>query len=167
MKHPIALLVLAVAAGCAAPQETRTTTVAAPPVTPAPAPSRSACPAPPSELVVKDLQPGSGPEAKFRTQAVVHYTGWLYDGCARDLKGAKFDSSHDRGVPFGVMVGAGRVIRGWDEGLIGLKEGGKRLLVIPPDKAYGSRQMGDKIPPNSTLVFEIELAKILNTPAAQ
>jgi FKBP-type peptidyl-prolyl cis-trans isomerase FkpA len=166
LRYAFALLVLAVAAGCASPQESKTTT-AAPPARPVAAAPRSACASPPSELVVKDVQPGTGQAIRFRSAVSVHYTGWLYDGCARDFKGAKFDSSLDRNVPFGVMVGAGRVIRGWDEGLIGLKEGGKRLLVIPPDKAYGSRQMGDKIPPNSTLVFEIELQKILNQPPAQ
>lgn len=155
MKHPIALLALAIVAGCASPQQTRTTTAAVPP---------AACQPAPAELVVNDLQPGSGPEVRFRSQVLVQYTGWLYDGCARDLKGAQFDTSLERGAPFGVMVGAGRVIRGWDEGLIGLKEGGKRQLVIPAAKAYGNRQMGDKIPPNSTLVFDIELIKILHTP---
>ena len=88
---------------------------------------------------------------------MVHYTGWLYDGCKPDFKGAMFDTSTTRPVPFGVVVGAGRVIKGWDEGLIGMKEKGhKRLLIIPPDKAYGEKGAANVIPPNAALVFEIE-----------
>ena len=90
---------------------------------------------------------------------LVGYTGWVYDGCKPDLKGEQFDSSEGRRTPFGLMIGAGRVIKGWDEGLVGMREGGKRLLVIPPDKAYGERSPTPKIPPNSTLVFEVNLVK--------
>ena len=119
------------------------------------------CEPPPNELVVKDLEPGTGDTARFRSAVLVAYTGWLYDGCAPDHKGAMFDTS--MGKPsISFMLGAGRVIRGWDEGLIGMKEGGKRLLVIPPEKAYGSGGApGGKIPPNSTLVFEVNLEKII------
>lgn len=127
-----------------------------------PASAKDACAPPPAQLVVKDLAPGKGDDAvRFRTAVLVGYTGWLYDGCAKDFKGRQFDSSEGRATPFGFMVGAQRVIKGWDEGLVGMREGGKRLLVIPPDKAYGDRAVGDVIKPNSTLVFEIDLLRIV------
>jgi FKBP-type peptidyl-prolyl cis-trans isomerase FkpA len=122
---------------------------------------KAGCATAPKELVVKDIEKGAGDTVRFRTAVLVAYTGWLYDGCAKDLKGAKFDSSEGRTTPFGLMVGTGRVIKGWDEGLVGMKEKGKRLLVIPPDKGYGATGMGGVIPPNATLVFEVEIAKIL------
>jgi FKBP-type peptidyl-prolyl cis-trans isomerase len=131
------------------------------------APAKAGCKEPPKEIVVKDLVPGSGPRAvKYRTAITVGYTGWLYDGCKPDFKGEKFDSSEGRQAPFGFMVGAGRVIKGWDEGVIGMKEkGGKRLLIIPPDKAYGEKGAGGgKIPPNATLVFEVEMYDIVHWP---
>jgi len=134
---------------------------------PAPAPSQAACKPAPSELLTQDIQPGTGDAARFRSAVLVEYTGWLYDGCARDLKGKQFDTSQGRGAPLGLIVGAGRVIKGWDEGLIGMKEGGKRLLVIPPDKAYGAKGVPGTIPPNSTLVFDVQLVKILQQPPAQ
>jgi FKBP-type peptidyl-prolyl cis-trans isomerase len=84
----------------------------------------------------------------------VHYTGWLYNN---GVKGAKFDSSLDRGQPFGFALGAGQVIRGWDEGVAGMKIGGKRTLIIPPDLGYGARGAGGVIPPNATLMFDVEL----------
>jgi FKBP-type peptidyl-prolyl cis-trans isomerase len=130
-------------------------------------PSASAkgdCTPPPKDLVVKDLEKGSGTETVvFRSAILVGYTGWLYDPCAKDHKGEKFDSSEGRPTPFGFMVGAGRVIKGWEEGLVGMHKGGKRLLVIPPDKAYGEKGKGP-IPPNSTLVFEVALVDIAFTP---
>ena len=86
----------------------------------------------------------------------VHYTGWLYDASAPDKKGEKFDSSRDRGMPFSFLIGAGRVIKGWDRGVIGMKVGGQRTLIIPPQLAYGSEGRG-AIPPNATLIFEVEL----------
>ena len=108
----------------------------------------------PSGLQYEDTTPGSGAEAKAGAQVKVHYTGWLYqDGS----KGAKFDSSKDRGDPFRFQLGAGMVIRGWDEGVQGMKIGGSRLLVIPPELGYGARGAGGVIPPNATLVFEVEL----------
>jgi FKBP-type peptidyl-prolyl cis-trans isomerase len=122
------------------------------------------CAPPPKELVKKDLAPGEGELVQFRTAALVGYTGWLYDGCAKDLKGEQFDTSDGRVTPFGLVVGAGKVIKGWDEGLIGMQKGGKRLLVIPPDKGYGASSPTPKIPPNSTLVFEVSIIKILSGP---
>jgi FKBP-type peptidyl-prolyl cis-trans isomerase len=110
---------------------------------------------------VKDLEPGTGRELIPRASVMVNYTGWLYDGCKPDLKGNMFDTSANRGVPFGVVVGGGKVIKGWDEGLVGMRErGAKRVLIIPPDKGYGEKGAGNVIPPNSTLVFEIETVGI-------
>ena len=122
------------------------------------------CAPPPRELVKKDLAPGEGELVQFRTAALVGYTGWLYDGCAKDLKGEQFDTSDGRVTPFGLVVGAGKVIKGWDDGLIGMQKGGKRLLVIPAHLAYGDKSPFPKIPPNSTLVFEVSIIKILNGP---
>jgi FKBP-type peptidyl-prolyl cis-trans isomerase len=153
-----------VAFGCATqePKSTATTqaaTATTAAVAPSPAPRRSDCTPPPSELVIKDIEVGKGDAARFRSPVLVHYKGWLYDGCAADYKGAMFDQSTQ--MPFSVMVGVGRVIKGWDEGLVGMKEQGKRLLIIPPDKAYGLQGAPGKIPPNATLVFEVDLAKII------
>ena len=107
-----------------------------------------------------DLSPGAGAEIKSGQSALVHYTGWLYDAAAPDNKGQKFDSSVDRNEPFEFDVGAGHVIRGWDEGVVGMKVGGKRRLVIPPDMGYGARGAGGVIPPGATLVFDVELVEI-------
>ena len=100
-----------------------------------------------------DVKVGTGPEAKGKT-ATVHYTGWLYENGA---KGKKFDSSVERGEPFDFRVGAGEVIKGWDEGVAGMKVGGKRTLIIPPQLGYGARGAGGVIPPNATLMFDVEL----------
>ena len=107
-----------------------------------------------------DLAPGSGAEIKSGQTALVHYTGWLYDAAAPENKGKKFDSSVDRNEPFEFPVGAGMVIKGWDEGVVGMKVGGKRRLVIPPEMGYGSRGAGGVIPPGATLVFDVELVEI-------
>ncbi len=107
-----------------------------------------------------ELAPGSGPEIKAGQNAVVNYTGWLYDSTKPDNKGTKFDSSLDRNDTFEFPVGGGMVIKGWDEGVAGMKVGGKRRLVIPPDMGYGSRGAGGVIPPNATLVFDVELVEI-------
>ena len=107
-----------------------------------------------------DLSPGTGDEIKSGQTARVHYTGWLYDAVAAENKGKKFDSSVDRNEPFEFPVGAGMVIRGWDEGVVGMKVGGKRRLVIPPDMGYGARGFPPVIPPGSTLVFDVELVEI-------
>ena len=103
-----------------------------------------------SGLQYWDLKKGTGPVAKSGQTVKVHYTGWLTDG-------KKFDSSVDRNEPFEFKLGAGMVIKGWDEGVAGMKVGGKRQLKIPPDLGYGARGAGGAIPPNSTLVFDVEL----------
>jgi len=109
-------------------------------------------------LSMKLLKEGTGQTAELGHTAVVHYTGWLYDESAENNRGKKFDSSVDRGVHFEFPLGARRVIRGWDEGVVGMKVGEVRELTIAPEMAYGDRQVGDLIPPGSTLVFEVELA---------
>ncbi len=108
----------------------------------------------PSGLKFEDVTVGSGDEARAGAHVQVHYTGWLYENGAA---GRKFDSSKDRGEPFSFPLGAGHVIRGWDEGVAGMKVGGTRRLVIPPDLGYGARGAGGVIPPNATLLFEVEL----------
>lgn len=150
--YPLVAALFAV--GCATAQETR----------PAAA-DKAGCTPPPTKLVVNDIKKGTGDPVQFRSAVLVGYTGWLYDPCAKDHRGQKFDSSENRPAPFGLMVGAGRVIKGWDEGLIGMQKGGKRELVIPPDKAYGPNGKGP-IPANSTLVFEIDLVEIISQPPA-
>jgi FKBP-type peptidyl-prolyl cis-trans isomerase len=107
----------------------------------------------PSGLKYVDLAAGGGAEAHTGQHVKVHYTGWLKDG-------KKFDSSVDRGQPFEFSLGAGRVIKGWDEGVAGMKVGGKRKLIIPPGLAYGARGAGGLIPPNAELTFEVELLGI-------
>jgi FKBP-type peptidyl-prolyl cis-trans isomerase len=126
----------------------------------APSSSQSKMDAKMTTLQKTDTTEGTGTEAVKGKTAVVHYTGWLYDPGAADKKGRKFDSSVDRGQPFTFPVGGGRVIRGWDEGVVGMRVGGRRTLVIPPDMAYGSRGAGGVIPPDATLVFDIELLDV-------
>lgn len=106
-----------------------------------------------SGLVIDEIQEGSGATAEQGKTVSVHYTGWLTDG-------RKFDSSKDRNDPFEFPLGAGHVIRGWDEGVQGMREGGSRKLTIPPELGYGARGAGGVIPPNATLVFEVELLKV-------
>lgn len=113
-----------------------------------------------TELKKIDVKQGDGPEAVAGKTVIVHYTGWLYDPAAPDSHGKKFDSSLDRKTPFGFPLGAGKVIKGWDQGVAGMKVGGKRTLVIPPDLAYGERGAGGVIPPNSTLIFDVELLDV-------
>jgi len=111
----------------------------------------------PSGLQYEDTLVGTGETAAKGKICVMHYTGWLWtDG----QKGRKFDSSLDRGQPFSFPLGAGRVIAGWDEGVSGMHTGGKRTLLIPPDLGYGSRGAGGVIPPNATLLFEVELLEL-------
>jgi FKBP-type peptidyl-prolyl cis-trans isomerase FkpA len=126
----------------------------------APSPSQSKMDAKITQLQKTDTTVGTGNEALKGKVAVVHYTGWLYDPAAAEKKGRKFDSSVDRGQPFSFPVGAGRVIRGWDEGVVGMRVGGRRTLVIPPDMGYGSRGAGGVIPPDATLLFEVELLEV-------
>jgi FKBP-type peptidyl-prolyl cis-trans isomerase FkpA len=111
----------------------------------------------PSGLIYDDITPGTGAQASAGQNVKVHYTGWLYDPTAKDSRGKKFDSSKDRGQPFSFGLGGGQVIRGWDEGVQGMKVGGTRVLTIPPEMGYGARGAGGVIPPNATLVFEVEL----------
>ena len=113
-----------------------------------------------SELQIIDHSQGEGDEAVDGKSIVVHYTGWLYDDAAEDNKGSKFDSSLDRNDPFSFILGAGQVIRGWDQGFAGMKVGGKRTLIIPPDMGYGASGAGNVIPPNATLVFDVELLEV-------
>ncbi len=101
-----------------------------------------------------DVKPGTGASPKVGQNVTVHYTGWLY---VNGAKGKKFDSSRDRGEPFEFKLGAGEVIRGWDEGVETMKVGGKRTLIIPPELGYGARAMGNAIPANSWLIFDVEL----------
>ena len=110
-----------------------------------------------AELQRIDAVVGTGTEATPGTLVSVHYTGWLYDEKAPQQRGKKFDSSVDRGEPFNFKLGAGQVIRGWDEGVAGMKVGGKRTLLIPAWLGYGSSGAGGVIPPNASLVFEVEL----------
>jgi len=110
-----------------------------------------------SGLQYEDGVVGSGAEALAGSQVSVHYTGWLHDD---GVKGRKFDSSRDRGQPFAFALGAGQVIRGWDEGVQGMAVGGTRRLVIPPELGYGARGAGGVIPPNATLLFEVELLAV-------
>jgi len=107
-------------------------------------------PSTPSGLIVEDINIGEGAAAAAGQKVTVHYTGWLTNG-------TKFDSSKDRNDPFVFPLGGGRVIKGWDEGVLGMKVGGKRKLTIPPALGYGARGAGSVIPPNATLVFEVEL----------
>jgi len=108
----------------------------------------------PSGLQYEDTVEGTGASPKTGQTCVMHYTGWLFENKA---KGKKFDSSLDRGQPFEFPIGQGRVIQGWDEGVATMKVGGKRTLVIPPSIGYGTRGAGGVIPPNATLLFEVEL----------
>ncbi len=135
------------------------------------APAAAAAPASPIEaarqaataagVTITDLKVGKGKPALEGSTVRVHYTGWLQDTSAPDGKGAKFDSSLDRNDPFLFPLGKQRVIRGWDLGVAGMQPGGKRRLVIPPELAYGARGAGGVIPPNATLVFEVELFDFL------
>ena len=113
-----------------------------------------------AELQRIDEQVGDGAIATSGSDVTVHYTGWLYDESAPDRRGRKFDSSRDRGEPFTFLLGAGKVIRGWDDGVAGMRVGGKRTLLIPSDYAYGRRGAGRVIPPNASLVFQVELLDV-------
>jgi FKBP-type peptidyl-prolyl cis-trans isomerase FkpA len=111
-------------------------------------------------LQKNDVTPGTGAEARPGMMVRVHYTGWLYDAAKSDHRGTKFDSSKDQNTPFEFRLGSGEVIPGWDEGVAGMKVGGTRILTIPPAMAYGSGGASGLIPPNATLVFEVELLDV-------
>jgi FKBP-type peptidyl-prolyl cis-trans isomerase FkpA len=113
-----------------------------------------------SGLQYEDTIIGSGATARAGSEVTVHYTGWLHDPAATDQRGRKFDSSKDRQDPFRFDLGGGMVIAGWDEGVQGMQVGGTRVLVIPPQLGYGARGAGGVIPPNATLVFEVELLTV-------
>jgi len=130
--------------------------VAALAATPAPAKAQPVMTTP-TGLKIIDIKPGTGASPKTGQTCVMHYTGWLYENSA---KGKKFDSSVDRNEPFAFKIGVGQVIRGWDEGVSTMKVGGKRTLIIPPELGYGARGAGGVIPPNATLIFDVELLDI-------
>jgi FKBP-type peptidyl-prolyl cis-trans isomerase FkpA len=113
-----------------------------------------------TELVKNDTVVGEGREAEAGFNVTVHYTGWLYDPSKAEGKGTKFDSPLDRHEPFVFFLGGGQVIQGWDEGFAGMKVGGKRTLIIPPNMGYGVHGAGSVIPPNATLIFDVELLGI-------
>jgi peptidylprolyl isomerase len=112
---------------------------------------------PAAEMQITDVTVGTGASPKLGATLVMHYTGWLYENGA---KGKKFDSSVDRGQPFEFQIGVGKVIAGWDKGIATMQVGGKRTLIIPPQLAYGSTGAGGLIPPNATLLFEVELLDV-------
>ena len=152
----LVLLATAIAAAASAQQPTSQPT--SPSATPAAPPAAAV---PEETVLVTDVVKGMGDEAFPGMVVIVHYTGWLYDAAAPDHHGRKFDSSRDRGQPLSFPLGSGRVIRGWEQGIPGMKVGGKRRLVIPPSLAYGSRGAGNGvIPPNATLVFDVELLAV-------
>jgi FKBP-type peptidyl-prolyl cis-trans isomerase len=113
-----------------------------------------------TELIKADATVGRGNEAVAGRRVTVHYTGWLYNESAPEKKGTKFDSSRDRNEPFEFGLGAGEVIPGWDQGVAGMKVGGRRMLTIPPGMGYGARGAGGVIPPNATLLFDVELLDV-------
>ena len=123
----------------------------------------AAPPSPPpgvAALQIVELQPGTGPQIAATQTAVVNYTGWLYEPTAADKKGKQFDSSLTTGAPFRFKLGAGEVIKGWDQGVLGMQAGGRRRLTIPAELAYGDRGAANVIPPGATLVFDVELLAI-------
>lgn len=113
-----------------------------------------------TELIRQDQQVGTGAEAQPGRVVTVHYTGWLYEESRPDHRGTKFDSSRDRNEPFSFNLGAGEVIPGWDQGVAGMKVGGRRTLTIPPEMGYGARGAGGVIPPNAALLFDVELLEV-------
>jgi FKBP-type peptidyl-prolyl cis-trans isomerase len=113
-----------------------------------------------AQLIKMDVKQGEGALAKAGKNVSVHYTGWLYDEKAADHKGKKFDSSRDRREPFVFALSTGQVIKGWDVGVEGMQVGGQRTLIIPPGMGYGRRGAGGVIPPNATLVFDVELLAV-------
>lgn len=123
-------------------------------------PPAAEAPSTTKDLKMIDQKLGTGATAVAGKTVVVHYTGWLHEAGAPDNKGKKFDSSRDRGDPFSFPLGGGKVIKGWDQGVAGMKVGGQRTLIIPPELGYGARGAGGVIPPNATLVFDVELLEV-------
>jgi FKBP-type peptidyl-prolyl cis-trans isomerase FkpA len=113
-----------------------------------------------TQLVSVDEKEGTGTEAMFGSEVLVHYTGWLYDENRNRKRGREFDSSRDRNDPLAFKIGAGEVIKGWEEGVIGMKVGGRRVLTIPPDMAHAKDGLGELIPPDATLIFDVELIEV-------
>lgn len=159
----IAMLFAAAAAQAQAPQAKPEAVASAPaPAPAAPVVVGSATPGPAAEqLIVTDTKIGTGKEATTGATIYMHYSGWLYRPLAKNMHGKLFDSSYPRGEPLDFVLGAGRVIKGWDQGVQGMKVGGKRTLIIPSELAYGSRPSpGSNIPPNSALIFDVELVDV-------
>lgn len=150
------LLTVSAAAFAQAPQAQPEAAPAAPLVV------GSATPGPAAEqLIITDTKVGTGAEATVGATVYMHYSGWLYRPLAKNMHGKMFDSSIARGEPLDFVLGAGRVIKGWDQGIIGMKVGGKRTLIIPSELAYGARPTpGSGIPPNSALIFDVELVNV-------
>jgi FKBP-type peptidyl-prolyl cis-trans isomerase FkpA len=145
------LMLVAITAACSSKSDAPVSSAAAPP---------SAAPPAVTSLQSEVLKPGTGATVGGGQMAVVQYTGWLYEAGAADHKGKQFDSSRDRKEAFKFPVGTGSVIKGWDQGVVGMKVGESRRLVIPPDLAYGDGGAGGVIPPGATLVFDVELVGI-------
>lgn len=162
-KATIAMSILAGLAACGQPQDAGPEAGSEAEAPPAAVASGEIAPG----LTMRILREGDGDVAAAGDIAVVHYTGWLHDPAAADNRGTKFDSSVDRGQHFRFPLGAGRVIRGWDQGVAGMRVGEVRELTIAPDMAYGERGAGDVIPPGATLVFEVELAGIEGRESSQ
>jgi len=163
MSYSLAVLSAAglVLAGCSGKEVERPTdTPAAATSAAAPAPTVQQEVTAPLALQIVDLKEGAGPAVAAGQTAVVHYTGWLFVADVPDNKGDKFDSSLDRNEPFAFRIGGGEVIAGWDQGVAGMKAGGQRRLIIPSELGYGARGAGGVIPPNATLVFDVELVRI-------
>jgi FKBP-type peptidyl-prolyl cis-trans isomerase FkpA len=129
-------------------------------VTASPGVAASAAAPAENTLEIGELKPGSGAPIAAGRKAVVEYTGWLYEATAPDKKGKEFDSSRNGGHPFSFVVGAGQVIKGWDQGVLGMKVGARRRLTIPPELAYGDTGSGEVIPPGATLIFDVDLVAI-------
>jgi len=152
--HPTAMVLLAAALCTAVLTTAQTPKAAKKPAPQAKAPEMITTA---SGLKYIDTLPGTGASPATGQKCVMHYTGWLFDN---GQKGKKFDSSVDQGQPFTFVIGVGRVIKGWDEGVATMKKGGKRTLHIPPELGYGARGAGGVIPPNATLIFDVELLDI-------
>ena len=125
----------------------------------------SSAPPPPGKSDVKQLvsvdeKVGTGTEATWGREVLVHYEGWIYDESRREHRGREFDNSRERNEPHAFKLGGGEVIKGWDEGVNGMKVGGRRILTIPPAMAYGAEGLGELIPPDATLIFEVELVEV-------